>query len=113
MIAAGSRMAIEPRDIERRRVGGERRRDRRRYERRSEDREQYLRVAIATALAICGGLVVVYIFFWAFGAFSLGEAVAATVVALLLGVLWLAGAYYRYRTGAIFITRRDRERRGF
>src|SRR3954468_1887433 len=102
MIATGSAMAIEPRDIERRRVGGERRRDRRRYERRSEDREQYLRVAIATALAICGGLVVVYIFFWAFGAFSLGEAVAATVVALLLGVLWLPGAYPLHPPGGAF-----------
>jgi hypothetical protein len=113
MIAAGSGMAIEPRDIEPRRIGGERRRERRRFERRREDRDQYLRVAIATALAICGGLGVVYIFFWAFGAFSLGEAAAATVVVLLLGVLWLAGVYYRYRTGAVFITRRDRERRGF
>ena len=52
-------------------------------------------------------------FFWAFGAFSLGEAVAATLVAVFLAVLWAGGAYYRYRTGAIFITRRDRERRGF
>lgn len=113
MIAPGSGMAIEPRDIEPRRVGGERRRERRRFERRREDREQYLRVALATVLAICGGLVVVYIFFWAFGAFSLGEAAAATVVVLLLGLLWLVGVYYRYRTGAVFITRRDRERRGF
>ena len=92
---------------------GEPRRERRRYERRSEDREQYLRVAIAATLAICGGLVVVYIFFWAFGAFSLGTAAAATVVVIVLGLLWLGGVYYRYRTGAIFITRRDRERRGF
>ena len=106
-------MAIEPRDIEPRRIGGERRRERRRVERRSEDREQYLRVAVATALAICGGLAVVYVFFWAFGAFSLGEAAAATVVVIVLGLLWFGGVYYRYRTGAIFITRRDRERRGF
>jgi hypothetical protein len=91
----------------------ERRRERRQYERRAEDRERYLRLGVAAALAICGGLVVVYIFFWAFGAFSLGEAAAATVVVILLGVVWLAGVYYRYRTGAIFITRRDRERRGF
>jgi NADH:ubiquinone oxidoreductase subunit 3 (subunit A) len=87
--------------------------ERRHMERRSEDREQYLRVAIAAALAICGGLVVVYLFFWAFGAFSLGQAAAATVVVIVLGLMWLVGVYYRYRTGAKFITRRDRERRGF
>ncbi|MFL5884076.1 MAG: hypothetical protein ACJ77M_03315 [Thermoleophilaceae bacterium] len=105
-------MAVEPRDIEPRRTG-ERRSERRRYERRSEDRDRYMRVATAAALAICGGLVVVYIFFWAFGAFSLGDAAAATVVVVVLGLLWLAGFYYRVRTGAFFITRRDRERRGF
>jgi cbb3-type cytochrome oxidase subunit 3 len=87
--------------------------ERRHMERRAEDREQYLRVAIAAALAICGGLVVVYLFFWAFGAFSLSQAAAATLVVLVLGLLWLVGVYYRYRTGAKFITRRDRERRGF
>src|SRR5436190_20113007 len=105
-------MAAEPRDIEPGRMG-ERRRERRSYERRAEDRERYLRLGLAAALAICGGLVVVYVFFWAFGAFSLGEAAAATVVVILLGLVWGAGVYYRYRTGAIFITRRDRERRGF
>ena len=105
-------MAVEPRDMEPRRTG-ERRSERRHFERRTEDRERYMRVATAAALAICGGLVVVYIFFWAFGAFSLGEAAAATVVVIVLGLLWFGGVYYRYRTGAIFITRRDRERRGF
>jgi hypothetical protein len=105
-------MAVEPRDIEPRRMG-ERRRERRHFERRAEDRERYLRLGVAAALAICGGLVVVYVFFWAFGAFSLGEAAAATVVVIVLGVVWLGGVYYRYRTGAGFITRRDRERRGF
>jgi hypothetical protein len=106
-------MAVEPRDIDPRPGAGEPRLERRRYERRSEDRERYLRLAIAATLAICGGLVVVYMFFWAFGAFSIGEAAAATLVVILLGLLWLGGVYYRYRTGAIFITRRDRERRGF
>src|SRR5256885_17011074 len=106
-------MAIEPRDIQPQHLEGEPRRDRRRFERRSEDREQRLRTAAAAAMAICGGLVVVYIFFWAFGAFSLGTALAATIVVLILGVLWLGGVYYRVRSGAFFITRRDRERRGF
>ena len=46
-----------------------------------------MRVATAAALAICGGLVVVYIFFWAFGAFSLGDALAATIVVLIRPLL--------------------------
>jgi cbb3-type cytochrome oxidase subunit 3 len=106
-------MAAEPRDIEPRQMPGEPRRERRRIERRSEDRERYLRIAIAATLAFCGGLVVVYLFFWAIGAFSFGQTAAATGVVVLLGLLWLGGVYYRYRTGAKFITRRDRERRGF
>ena len=106
-------MASEPRDIEAQRMPGDPRLERRRVERRAEDRERYLRAGTATALAICGGLVVVYLFFWAIGAFSFGQAAAATLVVILLGLLWLGGVYYRYRTGAKFITRRDRERRGF
>src|SRR5256885_2120554 len=106
-------MAIEPRDIQPQHLEGEPRRDRRRFERRSEDREQRLRTAAAAAMAICGGLVVVYIFFWAFGAFSLGTALAATIVVIVLGVIWLAGVYYRFRTGGRLVTRQERERRGF
>jgi cbb3-type cytochrome oxidase subunit 3 len=106
-------MAVEPRDIQPQHLEGDPQRDRRRFERRSEDRERRLRTAAAAAMAICGGLVVVYIFFWAFGAFSLGQAVAATVVVIVLSLIWLGGVYYRLRTGAKFVTRRERERRGF
>jgi len=106
-------MAVEPRDLGPQHLEGEPERDRRRFERRSEDRERRLRTAAAAAMAICGGLVVVYIFFWAFGAFSLGQAVAATIVVIVLGLVWLGGVYYRMRTGARYVTRRERERRGF
>jgi hypothetical protein len=37
----------------------------------------------------------------------------ATGIAVALAVIWLIGAYQRWKSGAIFITRRDRERRGY
>jgi hypothetical protein len=64
-------------------------------------------------LAFCGGLVVLFLFFVAIGTVDPGDAVAATIGAVVLTLVWLAGAYQRYRSGAIFITRRDRERRGY
>jgi hypothetical protein len=88
--------------------------DRRRsFVRREEDRRARFRHAAATTLAICGGLAVLYLFFAAVGTVDLGDAIVATVIAVGLALVWLAGAYQRYRSGAIFITRRDRERRGF
>jgi hypothetical protein len=106
-------MAAEPRDVEPQYMPGEPRRERRRGERRLEDREPFVRLGLAAAVAFSGGLVVVYLFFWAVGAFSFGQAAAATGIVVALAVLWLGGVLYRYRTGAIFITRRHRERRGF
>jgi hypothetical protein len=97
-------------------VGGERRTglDRRGDAgRRMEDRRQRFRIIMATLLAFCGGLVVLFLFFVAIGTVSFGDAVAATIGAVVLTLVWLAGAYQRYRSGAIFITRRDRERRGY
>jgi hypothetical protein len=97
-------------------TGGERRTgiDRRATEgRRIEDRRQRFRDAMATLLAFCGGLVVLFVFFVLIGTVDPGDAVAATIGAVLLTLVWLAGAYQRYRSGAIFITRRDRERRGY
>lgn len=86
---------------------------RERIPRRAEDRRQRVRDMAALVFAICGGLVVVYIFFALFGAFSPGDAVAASLVALALGAVWLFGYWQRLRTGAIKIQRADRERRGF
>ena len=88
--------------------------DRRQTERRSEDQSRFLRTAAAAAVAISGGLVVIYLFFGAIGAVDFGEAAAATVVALVMGAVWVGGYWYRHRTldpraPSTF----DRERRGF
>jgi hypothetical protein len=42
------------------------------------------------AWALCGGLVLTYIFLAALGAFEPGEVVALTVAAVALAALWLA-----------------------
>jgi hypothetical protein len=81
--------------------------------RRVEDRRQRFRDLTASVLAFCGGLAVLYIFFAAIGTVDVGDALVATIGAIVLALIWLAGAYQRYRSGAIFVTRRDRERRGF
>jgi hypothetical protein len=94
---------------------GERRApDRReRIPRRAEDRRQRLRDMAALLFAICGGLVVIYVFFALFGAFDPGDAVVASLVAVGLGAVWFVGYWQRLRTGAARIQRADRERRGF
>ncbi|HEX8067673.1 MAG TPA: hypothetical protein VF520_14230 [Thermoleophilaceae bacterium] len=100
-------------------VAPERRRtpDRRQHERRAEDQSRYLRTAAAAAVAICGGLAIVYLFFAAFGAFDVQDAAAATAVAVVMGLVWVAGYYARHRAAAGSTTwvseRHDRERRGF
>jgi hypothetical protein len=81
--------------------------------RRDEDRAQRFRNLAATLLAFCGGLAVLYLFFAAIGTVKLKDAAVATAIAIALALIWLLGAYQRRRSGAIFITRRDRERRGF
>jgi hypothetical protein len=43
--------------------------------------------------AVCGAIVVLFIFFAALGAVEPGEAVELTVVVLALAVLWLAHAW--------------------
>jgi hypothetical protein len=67
----------------------------------------------AFAVAMCGGLVVLYVFFAAIGAIDVGNAVAATGAAIVLALVWLAAYWYRMRTNALVAQRPDRERRGF
>jgi hypothetical protein len=81
--------------------------------RRVEDRQRRFRDMAATLLAFCGGLAVLYLFFAAIGTVKLKDAAVATGIAIVLALVWLIGAYQRWRSGAMFITRRDRERRGF
>ena len=105
-------MTTEPPVVEERR----RTPDRRQLERRVEDRSRYLRTAAAAAVAICGGLAIVYLFFAAFGAIDLEEALAATVVAIVMGLVWLGGYFVRHRQADRALgqyERLNRERRGF
>jgi hypothetical protein len=89
------------------------RRERRGFTRRAEDHSQLLHATVSMLVAICGGLAVVFLFFAALGAVNLKDALAATVIALVMGGVWFAGFYYRHRTEAGRTQWRDRERRGF
>ena len=83
------------------------------FERPDEERVDYYRTAAAAAMAFCGGLAILFVFFWALGAIDVGDAVAATIVAVVLALVWLAGYLYRRRQEEPLLIRRDRERRGF
>jgi ABC-type transport system involved in cytochrome bd biosynthesis fused ATPase/permease subunit len=87
--------------------------DRRGALRREEDRAQRMREMAAFAIAMCGGLAVLYLFFVIIGTIDVGNAIAATVAALLLAAIWLFGFWRRMRTNAVMVQRPDRERRGF
>src|SRR3954469_20951588 len=87
--------------------------ERRSYDRPAEDRTQLARTVAAAAMALCGGLFVVFVFFWALGAIDVTDAVAATIVPVLLALVWLGGFLYRRRQEESLLIRRDRERRGF
>ena len=91
--------------------------ERRGYLRRTEDREilqqERLRSALAALMAVCGGLAVVFLFFAVMGAVDVGDAIAATIIAVVLALIWLSGFVYRARTGAVRLQQGDRERRGF
>lgn len=81
--------------------------------RRAGDRAERLRSLTAGVLALCGALSVIYFLFAALGAVDVGEAAVGSAIALVLGLLWLAGAWQRAHSGGGFATRDDRERRGF
>ena len=85
----------------------------RRYARPEQERVVVARTAAAAAVAFCGGLVLVFVFFWAFGAVDVTDAVAATSVVLVLALVWLAAYLYRSRQEETPLIRRHRERRGF
>jgi|tagenome__1003787_1003787.scaffolds.fasta_scaffold17361649_1 hypothetical protein len=79
----------------------------------AEDRAQFARTAAAATMALSGGLFVLFVFFWALGAIDVKDAVAATVVAVILALIWLGGFLYRRGEEESSLIRRDRERRGF
>lgn len=81
--------------------------------RRAEDRAERLRSLAAGVLALCGALSVIYFLFAALGAVDIAEAAVGSGIAVVLALLWLAGAWQRARFGGALVTRGDRERRGF
>jgi hypothetical protein len=88
--------------------------DRRQASRRREDQTHFLRVGAAAAIAVCGGLVVIYLFFGAIGAVDFVEAAAATLIAVVMATVWIGGYWYRQRNiDARGPATSDRERRGF
>jgi hypothetical protein len=87
-----------------------------RFERRLQDRlhpRERLRTTTAAAMAICGGLAVLYMCFALIGTVNLGRAIAATGASMGLALVWLLGFCYRSRIGPTRVQRHDRERRGF
>jgi hypothetical protein len=90
--------------------------ERREYVRREEEHRQLLRTVVSLLFAICGGFAAIFLFFALMGAIDFGDAIAATVIAIVLGLVWFGGFYYRHRAHAgetRLAERRDRERRGF
>jgi hypothetical protein len=87
--------------------------DRRAEVRREADRADRMRELAAFAISMCGGLAVLFLFFVAIGTVDVGNAIAATVVAIALTVVWLFFFWRRLKTDALRVQRPDRERRGF
>ena len=61
------------------------------------------------------GVIVMFAFFAALGAFEVGEAIGITIAVVILAVLWLAHAMWvaRHHQGHDPAAIRARERRGF
>ena len=81
--------------------------------RREEDRSQLVRTAIVAATSICGGLAILFVFFWALGAVNVKNAVLTAVVAIVLAAVWVAGFIYRHQVESRISRHHERERRGF
>ena len=81
--------------------------------RRSEDRVQMMRTAIVAATSICGGLAILFVFFWALGAVDVKDAVASAIAAGVLAAVWLGGFWYRHQVESKSGRQHERERRGF
>jgi hypothetical protein len=94
-------------------VGDRRAPERRSYQRRAEDRVQLARTAIVAATSICGGLAILFVFFWLLGAIDVKDAVAAAVAAIVLAAVWTGGFVYRHRVESHQAKVHERERRGF
>ena len=71
-----------------------------------------MRTFTAFFFAVCGALVVLYLFFVAFGGVDPTEDPGWGIAALVLAVLWLAHSWRRLWGGGASPSG-DRERRGF
>jgi putative flippase GtrA len=87
--------------------------ERRSFQRREEDRVRFTRTAIVAASSICGGLAILFLFFWALGAVDVQDAAAAGVAAIVLAAVWVGGFVYRRRVESHQAHVHERERRGF
>jgi hypothetical protein len=67
----------------------------------------------ATLLTFCLGLAILYLGFALIGNADLGDSIGFTIGAIVLAGLWVLGAWQRSRKGAYWVTRNERERRGF
>jgi high-affinity Fe2+/Pb2+ permease len=67
----------------------------------------------ATLLTFCLGLAILYLGFGLVGAADFGDSIGFTIGAIVLAGLWVLGAWQRSRKGAHWVTRSERERRGF
>jgi hypothetical protein len=89
--------------------------ERREYIRREEDHGSIVPTVVSALLAICGAFAALFLFFALMGQIDLGDAIVATVLAALAGLIWFSGFWYRHRTAKESgrMQRADRERRGF
>jgi hypothetical protein len=62
--------------------------------------------------ALCGALVVVYLFFVAISGAALADEPGWAIAALVLALIWLAASWRRLLAGGVS-PKGDRERRGF
>jgi type VI protein secretion system component VasK len=67
---------------------------------------------VTVLMAICGALVVLYLFFVAVGGVDPTDDTGWTIAALVLAIVWLAYSWRRLWAGGASPTS-DRERRGF
>jgi hypothetical protein len=81
--------------------------------RRHDEHGNLMRTVVSFLFAVSGGLAVIFLFFAVMGAIDFGDALAATIVAIVLALVWFGGFYYRHTSDAGRAQWRDRERRGF
>jgi len=106
-------MGFEPPVLDQQHGMPEQDRERRAYIRRDENDGGILPIVVSGLIALCGALAALFLFFALMGQVDPGEAVAAFVIAIIMGAVWVGAFWYRHRTAAGRTQWKDRERRGF